>query len=170
MAPIFSTPPLTIVDVPADAKHKSGGRLGYAYIVLHHSGGTNSRAWLSTTSAPKPVSCHRLIERDGTIVKIVPDHEVAFTQGPADIGPIPENGQNVNQWALSIELENLGNGQDYPEAQLVSAARQIVEWWGAYGWLALVYHRQIQGDKNDPYDFPRQRLDELIRDYLRQVL
>lgn len=166
---LFATPPLPIVDVPADAKHKGGARLGFAYIVLHHTGGTNSRAWLSTTSNP-PVSCHRLIERNGTIVKIVPDHEVAYTQGPADIGPIPENGQNANQWALSIELENLGNGQDYPDAQLWATARQIVEWWAAYGWPALVYHKQIQGNKNDPYDFPRARLDEMIRDYLRQVL
>lgn len=166
---LFITPPLSIIDVPADAKHKSGGRLGFHWIVLHHTGGTNSRAWLSTTSNP-PVSSHRLIERTGTIVKIVPDTEVAYTQGPADIGPIPENGQNINQWALSIEIENLGDGQDYPEAQLRSVARQVVEWWGAYGWMALVHHAWIQGNKNDPYDFPRWRLDELIRDYLAGVL
>lgn len=166
---LFVTPPLSIVDVPADAKHKSGGRIGYRFIVLHHTGGTDSRAWLSTASNP-PVSCHRLIARDGTIYKIVPDHEVAFTQGPAVIGPIPSNGQNANQVSLSIELENLGNGQDYPEAQLRSTARQMVEWWGAYGWLAPVHHAWIQDNKNDPYDFPRWHLDELIRDYLEQVL
>lgn len=166
---LFSTLPLPIIDVPADARHKANNRLGFRWIVLHHTGGTNSRKWLSTTSSP-PVSCHRLIERDGTIVKIVPDFEVAFTQGPADIGPIPENGQNINQWALSIELENLGDGQDYPEAQLRSTACQMVEWWGAYGWMAPVHHQWIQANKNDPYDFPRWHLDELIRDYLGQVL
>ena len=166
---LFPTPPLSIVDVPADAKHKAYNRLGFRWIVLHHTGGTDSRKWLSTTSSP-PVSCHRLIARSGAIYKIVPDFEVAFTQGPADIGPLPENGQNVNQWALSIEIENLGNGQDYPIEQLRAIAAQIVEWQAAYGWLAIVHHQWIQANKNDPYDFPRWQLDELIRDYLRQVL
>lgn len=174
---LFSTPPLQITDVPADRLHKGGRRLGPAYIFLHHTGGTDSAAWLSTTSPNgNPVSCHRLIARDGRILKIVPDHEVAYTQGPARIGPLPvRNAQGViiesaNNWGLSIELENLGNGQDYPEAQLWSAARQVVEWWGAYGWLPVLHHRQVQADKKDPFDFPRQRFDELIRDYLRQVL
>jgi len=116
------------------------------------------------------VSCHRLIARAGTIYKIVPDHEVAYTQGPADIGPIPENGQNVNQWALSIELENLGNGQLYPDAQLRAAAAQVAEWWGAYGFLPILYHRQIQNDKYDPFAFPRGQFDGLLRDYLKRVL
>jgi hypothetical protein len=71
---------------------------------------------------------------------------------------------------LSIEMENLGNGQDYPLVQLWSVARQIVEWQAAYGWLAIVHHAWIQDNKIDPYDFPRAQLDELIRDYLRRVL
>jgi N-acetyl-anhydromuramyl-L-alanine amidase AmpD len=166
---LFATPPLSITDVPANAAHQSAGRLGYDYIVLHHSGGTDSRAWLSRTSNP-PVSCHRLISRSCVIYTIVPDHLVAFTQGPADIGPIPENGQNVNQWALSIEFENLGDGQDYPTAQLWSGAQQVVEWWGAHGWLAMVYHKQIQGNKHDPFDFPRAQFDALVRDALWKVL
>lgn len=166
---LFVTPPLAITDKPADARHQANNRLGYDFIFLHHSGGTNSVAWLSTTSSP-PVSCHRLISRIGVIYKIVPDHLVAFTQGPADIGPIPENGENANQRGLSIEFENLGNGQDWPDAQLKSGAKQVVEWWGAYGWLPILYHRQVQANKNDPYGFPRERFDRYVLDYLKQVL
>ncbi len=167
---LFSTPPLHIIDHPADAAHKGSNRLGYELVVLHHTGGSNSLDWLSTTSAPKPVSCHRLIARDGTIYKIVPDHEVAFTQGPAVIGPTPANGRDANEIGLSIEFENLGNGQDWPEAQLRAGAAQVVEWWGAYGWIPVLYHKQVQSDKSDPYGFPRARFDQLVLEYLRVVL
>jgi N-acetyl-anhydromuramyl-L-alanine amidase AmpD len=166
---LFSTPPLVIIDQLADERHRADSRLGFDFIFFHHTGGRDSRAWLSKTSSP-PVSCHRLISRNGTIYKIVPDHLVAFTQGPADIGPIPENGENANQRGLSIEFENLGNGQDWPEAQLRSGAAQVVEWWGAYGWLPILYHKQVQANKNDPYGFPRDRFDRLVLEQLRALL
>jgi hypothetical protein len=41
---------------------------------------------------------------------------------------------------------------------------------GAYGFLPLLDHKQVQVNKNDPYDFPRQRFHELLRDELRKVL
>lgn len=150
----FATPPLTIVDLPADANHKGGTRRGFRWIFLHATGGVDSRAWLSTTSSP-PVSCHRLIAKDGTIYKIVPDLEVAWTQGPADLGPIPENGQNANEWSLSIELENLNTGRDpYPYAQIKSCVDQVVEWKAVYGDLAVVAHAWCQSNKTDPRGFP----------------
>lgn len=155
----FITPPLPITDLAADNRHKSDGRLGYRFIVLHHTGGTNSGKWLSTTSMP-PVSVQRLITKSGEIIKIVPDHLVAFTQGPARVGRLPRsvNGrvvETVNEWALGIELENLGNGKDpYPMAQVDSCAEQCVEWYGAYGALAIVAHGWIQTNKNDPLGFP----------------
>src|SRR5204862_8324577 len=133
MPPLFTTAPLPIIDHPADALHAGGQtRLGYRYVFIHATGGTNSLNWLSTTSpASKPVSCHRLIAKDGRIYKVVPDEKTAYTQGPAEIGPLPEQGQNANNWALSIELENLDNGRDpYPAAQLDAAAAQVVEWIG----------------------------------------
>ena len=119
----------------------------------------NSGAWLSTTSSP-PVSVQRLITKAGENIKIVADHDVAFTQGPARVKNLPRssNGrvvETVNEWALAIEFENLGNGKDpYPMAQIDMGARQCVEWWGAYGLLPIVGHGWIQTNKNDPLSFP----------------
>ena len=158
--PYFQTAPLTITDLPADDDHKSGGRLGFRWIVLHHTGGTNSGAWLSTTSAP-PVSVQRLISKTGKNTKIVSDDLVAFTQGPAKIKNLPRRNaqgvivETVNEWALAIELENLGTGSDpYPPAQLDMTVAQVLEWWGAHGALPIVAHGWIQTNKNDPAGFP----------------
>lgn len=171
----FVTPPLPITDLPADNRHKSDGRLGHRFIVLHHTGGTNSGHWLSTTSSP-PVSVHRLITKSGEIIKIVPDHLVAFTQGPARVRNLPRsvNGrivETVNEWALGIELENLGNGKDpYPMAQVNSCAEQCAEWWGMHGALAIVGHGWIQTNKNDPLGFPWRDFYARLFHYLKAVL
>lgn len=169
---LFSTAPLSIIDHPADRLHCCGEpRLGYRWIFLHATGGTNSLNWLSTTSpASKPVSCHRLIAKNGTIYKIVPDHLIAYTQGPSVAGPVPANGENMNQWALSIELENLDNGRDpYPATQVRSCALQIVEWWGAHSFPAVVAHAWMQADKHDPLGFPWADFYALCWKYLQEI-
>lgn len=171
----FTTPPLPIRDLAADAKHHTDGRLGIRWIVLHHTGGTNSDAWLSTTSNP-PVSVQRLIKKSGENIKIVQDGDTAYTQGPAQIKNLPrkQNGvvvESVNDWALAIEFENLGNGHDpYPAAQLDMGARQCVEWWGAYGLIPIVGHGWIQTDKNDPAGFPWAEFYQLMLGHLKDVL
>lgn len=172
MAPLYTTAPLPIVDHPADSIHCCGQtRLGYRYIVLHATAGTDSLDWLSTTSPnSNPVSCHRLIAKDGTIYKIVPDDKTAYTQGPAEIGPLPGGGQNANNWSLSIELENLNNGSDpYPDAQMKAAALQVVEWWGVYGFIPLVAHTWIQADKSDPKGFNWPKLYSMIWAELKTI-
>jgi N-acetyl-anhydromuramyl-L-alanine amidase AmpD len=157
MPMLFTTPPLVITDHPADSVHCCGQtRLGYRYIVLHSTGGTNSLNWLSTTSPDNnPVSCHRLINKAGKNYKIVGDEKTAYTQGPSHIGPLPSQTQNANNWSLSIEFENLNDGHDpYPIAQLDMGAAQVVEWWGAHGLLAIVAHAWIDANKSDPAGFP----------------
>lgn len=150
----FVTPPLKIVDKPADANHKGGQRLGYRVIVLHATGGKDSTAWLSTTSKP-PVSVHRLIKKDGTIYKIVPDNEVAWHAGPAAVGRLPTKNETINNWSLGIEIENLNDGRDtYPDAQITSVVAQVIEWWALYGALPITSHLAIQSNKHDPAGFP----------------
>jgi N-acetyl-anhydromuramyl-L-alanine amidase AmpD len=169
---LFSTNPLPIIDHPADRAHCCGeARLGYRWIFLHATGGVNSLNWLSTTSPhDTPVSCHRLIAKDGTIYKIVPDDKVAYTQGPSVAGPVPGNGENMNQWALSIEMENLDNGHDpYPVTQVRACALQVVEWIGAYGFIPIVAHAWMQRDKHDPLGFPWDELYALIWDQLKEI-
>lgn len=156
---LFSTPPLSIIDHPADSVHCCGmTRLGYRWIVLHATAGTNSLNWLSTTSPDNnPVSIHRLIAKDGTIYKIVSDEHVAYHAGPAVVGRLPTTSQNINNWSLGIELENLNDGHDpYPDRQLDACVLQVAEWIGMYGFIPIVAHTWIQSNKRDPagFDWP----------------
>lgn len=168
---IFQTPPLAITDHPADANHKGGTRAGYRYIFIHATAGTDSLDWLSTTSPQgKRVSCHRLIDKLGKNYKIVPDHEVAWTQGPAVIGPTPADGNDANELGLSIELENLNDGRDpYPDAQMRMCAKQIVEWWGMYGFIPVVAHAWTQADKKDPLGFDWHKLYVMVWGELQAI-
>lgn len=172
MVMLFPTSPLPIIDHPADRLHCCGQtRLGYRFIFLHATGGTNSLDWLSTTSpASAPVSCHRLITKDGTIYKIVPDDQTAYTQGPSELGPLPSKTQNANNWSLSIEMENLNDGHDpYPPVQLLSTAKQVVEWWGGHGFIPVVAHAWAQADKHDPAGFPWESFYRLCWDQLKVI-
>ena len=162
MANLFTTPPLPILDRPAATTHYTPGRAGHQprFIVMHHTGGTNSLEWLRSTS-PNRVSAHRLIAKDGTIYKIVRDEDSAHCAGFAVVGPVDPDGNDpagvapdFNRISLNIELENLGNGKDpYPLAQVTAAAKQVVEWVGRWGYLALVGHSWVDANKNDPRGF-----------------
>lgn len=168
---LFPTAPLqvtTIVPAPTHYMKRRGGFLPLA-IILHHTGGTDSRAWLSRTSSP-PVSTHRLIDKAGTIYKIVPDEDTAYTAGYGIIGPVDPDARdpggvarNLNYVSLNIELENAGTGRDpYPAVQLQSCALQIAEWWGKYGLLPILYHSHVDGNKDDPRGLDRTDLDRRI--------
>lgn len=168
---IFATPPLPIVDSPAAPTHFTKGRGGHLprFIVVHHTGGTNSLAWLTHTS-PERVSAHRLITKAGTIHKLVNDTDTSHAAGYAIVGPVDPDGNdptgvasNFNQISLNIELENLGTGRDpFPEAQMIACARQIVEWQGKYGYLAIVGHSWVDARKMDPAGFDWTLLYRLI--------
>lgn len=159
---LFDTLPLPIVDLPADARHHTKGRQGFTprIILIHHTGGTNSGKWLSTTSQP-PVSTHRLISKKGINIKIVPDEDTAYCAGYGVVGPVDPDGNdprgvagNLNLITLHIELENRGDGKDpYPDEQLDMAAKQCAEWIGKYGYLAILGHMDVDANKSDPKGF-----------------
>lgn len=167
---LFTTPPLHIVDRPADSAHKGGKRLGYRFFVIHSTATPltakptpleNALAYLTTTSPPsRPVSTHRVIAKSGQIYKLVPDNEVAWHAGFAQVGPLPHANsagvvvESLNQWSLGIELDNDNSGRDpYTDAQMESCAAQLAEWIGAYGFLAPVGHGWIDRNKTDPKGF-----------------
>lgn len=168
---MFKTPPLNIIDWPADADHKGDNRIWPPkYIYVHHTGGTDSRDWLSKTSRPV-VSCHRLISKNGTIYKIVDDRDVAYTQGFGVLGARNQNVMNLNRDGLSIELENVGNGRDpYPDIQVWSCALQVREWIGLYGWLPILSHKDVDPRKNDPTGFPWTTFNNMLAAALAEVL
>lgn len=159
--PLFSTPPLSIVDLPAAPTHYTRPLVvrEKLVIVLHHTGGTDSRDWLTRTSRP-PVSTQRLISKGGINYKLMDDNDVAYTAGFGVIGPIDPDGSdpvnvaaNLNWASLNIELENRGNGRDpFPLPQMDMCAAQIVEWWSLYGLIGVLGHREVDSRKEDPAD------------------
>lgn len=166
----FPTPPLRVVDLPADSRHRGGFRgLAPEMIVLHHTAGTDSRAWL-TTNPRSNVSVHRLIAKDGTIYKIVEDEGLAHHVGNATMYPIRYGTAiNANRLALGIELENKGDGRDnYPWVQVLAAAEQCAEWWGKYGYLPILAHGWIDGPKIDPANFNWELFMGMLMEEYRQ--
>ncbi len=121
------------------------------FIGLHHSGGTDSLAYLTRNAAQ--VSTHRLIAKPGTIYTMVDDSRAANTVGLSNVGVyLAGVAKNPNRISLNIELENTGTGADpYPDAQVDACGWQIAQWWHQYGALPLVPHKLIDPHgKTDP--------------------
>jgi N-acetylmuramoyl-L-alanine amidase len=160
----FLTPPLNIQDAPADARHRGGTRLmPPQFIVLHHTGPWPALNWL-TINRDSDVSCHRYIEPGKPIYKVVPDTMVANCAGFADVGPWSDvGGANFNLVSLHIEMAyNPLKDRGYAHDIIFMAACQTLEWFGLYGLLPILYHKQVDSRKSDPANFPRQEYDTLL--------
>lgn len=164
---LFVTSPLPVIDLPADSRHQSGHGLKPQVIILHATGGTDSRKWLSTDPSSN-VSIHRLIMKSGDLYKIVPDESIAHHVGYSRLG----TRSNLNSIALGIEFENLNSGTDpYPAAQLRMGVLQIIEWWGKFGLLPILTHAQVDTTgKTDPAGFPWSQFHAMVRDEIKKIL
>lgn len=146
---MHSVPP--VVNHPS--KHSSsraGASIGA--IVLHHTAGTNSLAYL--TENARGVSTGSLIDKPGTIYRMVPPHLAAHTVGFSNLGVyLSGSKRSPNLVTYNIELENLGDGSDpYPETQRDACGYEIAWIWHTYGVVPILTHEIIdtQG-KNDPH-------------------
>lgn len=174
----FITPPLDIIDHPADAQHCGGTRRGFRYIFLHDTdtstdgNGLNSLAWLSTTPGSK-VSCTRYIPKSGQIYKLMADATVPWTNGATVLEPVPDNQDSVNEWSLTIEMEHSQHDKgssSWPLVQVRAAAWQCAEWKGMYGDLPILGHTWVQSNRNDPRDFPWVMFYRLLFERMGEVL
>lgn len=152
---LFTTPPLPIIDRPADERHLSAIRRvsSIRLIILHATAGSlnSSLDWL-TVNPRSNVSVHRLIHTDGTIYKLASDGRVCNHAGYSRWG----STTNLNPISLGIELVNRNDGVDVFEApQVLSCAAQCAEWIGLYGYLPIVAHATVDTKgKTDPASFP----------------
>ena len=166
----FATPPLSIIDRPANAQHTGGTRRAadIRYIVLHSTVGslTSSLDWL-TVNPNSTVSTHRLIHTNGDIYKICDDLTIANHVGYSRMG-----NKSPNPYALGIEFVNSNSGSDpYELAQLKSGVAQVVEWYGLYGVLPILSHAEIDTKgKTDPAGFPWRDFYRMLFARLGQLL
>ncbi len=160
------TPPINY-DYPARWHSPRDGRAILA-IVAHGTVGTDSRTFLKRggdlpDGSDKKVSIHVLIQKDGTIYRMVPDELAAHHAGGALLadGRVSSaltlagqtyRGHRINQVTLGFELENLQNGRDpYTDAQLWAMGWQLARWRSRYGPLPLFRHATLDPTrKRDP--------------------
>lgn len=136
-------------------------------IIAHGTGGSDSRAYLARggdlpDGSDRKVSIHVLIQKDGTIYRMVADERTANHAGGQLVGGVYSSvltvggatyrGAQVNRRTLGFELENRQDGTDpYPDAQLLAMGWQIARWRSRYGYLPLYRHAQIDpGRRSDP--------------------
>lgn len=140
----MSFPP-KITDLPADYSVDRGGLTPVA-IVAHGTGGTDSRSTLQHGDG-RGVSIHRLIPKSGDIYRMVPDERGANHAGaPTAVLRLPGHvyyAGMINHATLGFELENLQNGEPYPETQLLAMGWQINDWRRRWGHLPIVRHETI---------------------------
>ncbi len=162
----FFTPPLSIVDVPADDRHTGPSRplSDIKYFILHATAGSLSSSldWL-TVNPNSSVSVHRLIDHDGTIYKLVSDEYIAYHVGRSRVGMTVD----LNPYSLGIELVNTNSGYDpYQYHQVLSCAQQIAEWQGLYGELPILSHASVDTKgKTDPRGFDWSLFYSLLINY-----
>lgn len=130
-------------------------------VVLHHTGGASAESTIRWLRGPwsaalnrfmgRSASYHAVFERDGTCYKCVPLSQKAWHAGRSN-GP---HGPDVNRYSVGIALANRGNGEEYPEAQLMACASYIrFELPKQFSGLEFVTtHRLITGRKVDPAHF-----------------
>jgi N-acetyl-anhydromuramyl-L-alanine amidase AmpD len=105
------------------------------------------------------VSSHFTIGRDGSIIQNVSTFDRAWHAG---VSKDASGRTNLNNYSIGIELVNLNDGkQPYPEQQIQALCGIIAEMRRRFPIKQIVSHEYIAqppGRKNDPKNFPWERL------------
>lgn len=107
------------------------------------------------------VSPHYLIDREGTIYRLVPDRDVAYQAG---ISRLPDGQTDVNEVSVGIEL--LSTPYDTPTGAQYKSLAALVNWlMSRYKIEYVLGHKDIAPKrKTDPWNFNWKRFREsLIR-------
>ena len=124
----------------------TGRQITPTIVVIHYTGDNSMEGALSWLCAPNSgVSAHLVIGKNGSIVQLVPFNVSAWHAGKSDY-----NGRaNVN--GFSVGIENVGTGDEWPDAQ-VEAIRAVVQaLFAAYPMTDVVGHQDVApGRKSDP--------------------
>jgi len=106
------------------------------------------------TDPQSKVSAHYTIDRDGTVVSHVPEHERAWHAGESRMN---DGRVAVNDFSVGIELVNLNDGKDpFPDAQIQSLRDLVKAIAARHPIRHIVTHAecaQPRGRKSDPAGF-----------------
>lgn len=100
-------------------------------IVLHHTAMAENAVGVGEffQRPNAKVSSHYVVDRDGSLVRPVPDDKRAWHAGRSEF----QGAGDVNTFSIGIEICNVGDGvEPYPEAQMQAVAKLVA-------WLAQTY-------------------------------
>ena len=121
-------------------------------IVLHHTSNNSADVALRTLTSPtRKVSSHYLIDRDGTIIRLVDESVRAWHAGKSWWGGITD----VNSVSIGIELDNNGS-EPFPEVQIDALLKLLTDIRTRYPIPAanIVAHADVAPTrKDDPSAF-----------------
>jgi N-acetyl-anhydromuramyl-L-alanine amidase AmpD len=159
---VIETPPLQlpVIETVWSPNFNERNGAGISAIVLHHTASSGNALAIARFFQKRQakVSSHYIVDRDGSIVRCVPDDKRAWHAGPSQFA----GTGNVNDFSLGIEICNRGDGiEPYPPAQVAAVTRLVAN-------LAARYHipmgrvtrhrdvalpRGIKIDPSDNFDF-----------------
>lgn len=129
-------------------------------VVLHSSYDLNGKDPYSVFGVIKEyedygVSAHYLIDRKGTIYRLVEDKNIAYHAG---VSKMPDGRQSANDFSIGIEMMNTETGR-FTSAQYTAVNSLIASFKKQYPIKSIVGHQDIAPSrKTDPWNFDWKRL------------
>lgn len=139
--------------------------LPVSMIVLHYTGMPDAEAALDRLTSPEAkVSCHYLVDEDGTVYRLVDEAKRAWHAGKSRWRGISD----VNSASVGIEIVNPGHEFGYPDfplrqtAAVISLCRSIITRRGPIAADRILAHSDVAPTrKQDPGEkFPWALLSE----------
>ena len=158
-APVTTRVP--VVDRPSP--NFSERALPVSMIMLHYTAGdaAGSLAALTNPRAADPVSAHYVVDRNGTIYRLVDESKRAWHAGPG----VWHGCSDVNSASIGIEIVNAGRDargrrEKYPDAQIAALIRLCQDIQSRHDIRWVIGHSDMGlGRKEDPGEhFPWKRL------------
>jgi N-acetylmuramoyl-L-alanine amidase len=124
-------------------------------IVIHYTDSLNIEgplSWFRTKASA--VSAHYLVGRDGRVVQMVHDGDIAWHAGRSAMAPhaTPPGETNVNAFSLGIELVGTGDSgfTDVQMASLYSLLELLISTYHIHADRVVGHSRIAPGRKLDP--------------------
>lgn len=117
-AALADVPNVEYVDGWDDPARAGNGSFAPEYVIMHHTAGTDSLAWLLPGgSHPTVAGANFLVKSDGTVHVL--SAFKAYHAGKGVYKDVPQDRMNDFSWG--IEIESLGTQQDMPSEQVEAA-------------------------------------------------
>ena len=95
------------------------------FLIIHYTGMQSARVSMTRLKDSRyKVSCHYLLDRNGSIYRMVEDNKVAWHAGKSKW----KNKNNLNKYSIGIEIQNKGHSiryQNFPKKQIFSLIKLI---------------------------------------------